>query len=67
MTSTTFADRSAAAAGSALPLVGKASRTAAALLTSALARLRGTPDPQLDDHLLQDIGLTRADYEALRD
>ncbi|WP_131115457.1 DUF1127 domain-containing protein [Lichenihabitans psoromatis] len=28
--------------------------------------LQGTPCDRLDDHLLQDIGMSRADYEALR-
>lgn len=44
----------------------KIRRAATALYALARSRLQGSPDLHLDDHLLQDIGLTRADYEALR-
>ena len=65
MTFITSADRridSDASASSA----GKARRAARALVAVARSCLQGTPDLHLDDRLLHDIGLTRADYEALR-
>ena len=65
MMSTTFADRSADAAGSA-PLSTVTRRAASALSSFARLLLAGSPAPKLDDRLLRDIGLTRADYEALR-
>ena len=65
MVTTTFAARSAHAVESASPVL--AARRAASAL-SGVVRLcfHGQPAPRLDDRLLRDIGLTRADYEALR-
>ncbi len=64
MISTTLAGRSALAARSAPSATTR--RAASAILTFARLCFRGSPAPRIDDHLLQDIGLTRADYEALR-
>lgn len=61
MTFATLTDRRVLSASTT-----KARRIANDLYTRARSRLQGSPDPHLDDHLLQDIGLTRADYEALR-
>ena len=66
MTSTIYADRHDDATASSAPFALKARRAATALFAFARGRIQGSPDLRLDDHLLQDIGLTRADYEALR-
>lgn len=66
MTFTTFAGRSAEAADAATLSASRARRAAAAFFAFARSRLQAGPELRLDDHLLQDIGLTRADYEALR-
>ena len=66
MTSTTYSDRPDDVTDSPAPFALKARRAATALFAFARGRFQGSPDLRLDDHLLQDIGLTRADYEALR-
>lgn len=66
MTSIILAGRSADMADAATSSASRARRAAAAFFAFARSRLQAAPELRLDDHLLQDIGLTRADYEALR-
>ena len=65
MTFTSSADRRIDSDAAASP-TSKTRRAAQALFAVARSCLQGAPDLHLDDRLLHDIGLTRADYEALR-